>query len=152
MTTENKTFFDQYNEFADACENPRGAILQVPSKDFLDMCLRLVHEEWEMETLPAIDRYRIMPSLENFAEVTDGIVDTVYVLMQLARALGVPFNEGWEEVHGANMKKVVDGKVTRRADGKILKPEGWTPPDIWNLCYRTFEKQLIDNGKKALGD
>jgi predicted HAD superfamily Cof-like phosphohydrolase len=24
-----------------------------------------------------------------------------------------------------------DGKVKRREDGKILKPDGWRPPDIW---------------------
>jgi predicted HAD superfamily Cof-like phosphohydrolase len=24
----------------------------------------------------------------------------------------------------------VTGKVIRRADGKILKPEGWTPPQL----------------------
>jgi len=24
----------------------------------------------------------------------------------------------------------VTGKVKRREDGKILKPEGWTPPDL----------------------
>jgi predicted HAD superfamily Cof-like phosphohydrolase len=22
------------------------------------------------------------------------------------------------------------GKVIKRADGKVLKPEGWTPPDV----------------------
>ena len=27
------------------------------------------------------------------------------------------------------MQKVVDGKVLRREDGKILKPEGWQPPE-----------------------
>jgi hypothetical protein len=28
------------------------------------------------------------------------------------------------------MAKLVDGKVLRRADGKVLKPEGWVAPDI----------------------
>jgi hypothetical protein len=28
------------------------------------------------------------------------------------------------------MAKLVDGKVIRREDGKVLKPAGWTPPDI----------------------
>ncbi|MEQ8840038.1 MAG: hypothetical protein RIB98_03580 [Acidimicrobiales bacterium] len=31
-------------------------------------------------------------------------------------------------VHGANMQKVVDGRVIRRDDGKILKPDGWRDP------------------------
>lgn len=41
----------------------------------------------------------------------------------------------WDEVQRSNEAKAIeqpDGsfKVVRRADGKILKPPGWTPPDI----------------------
>jgi predicted HAD superfamily Cof-like phosphohydrolase len=28
------------------------------------------------------------------------------------------------------MAKLVDGKVLRRADGKVMKPEGWQPPNL----------------------
>jgi len=28
------------------------------------------------------------------------------------------------------MAKLVDGKVIRREDGKVLKPEGWQPPQL----------------------
>ena len=34
------------------------------------------------------------------------------------------------EVTRSNLAKIVDGKVLRRADGKIQKPEGFQPPDI----------------------
>ncbi len=33
----------------------------------------------------------------------------------------------WDEVHRSNMAKV-GGPI--RGDGKRLKPEGWTPPDV----------------------
>jgi hypothetical protein len=33
------------------------------------------------------------------------------------------------------MAKLVDGKVIRREDGKILKPAGWTPPDIKGVLF-----------------
>ena len=38
----------------------------------------------------------------------------------------------WQEVVKTNMAKVdpETGKVRRRTDGKILKPEGWKPPDM----------------------
>jgi predicted HAD superfamily Cof-like phosphohydrolase len=36
------------------------------------------------------------------------------------------------------MSKLVDGKPIYREDGKVLKPEGWTPPDI---------KSIIENAK-----
>ncbi len=34
-----------------------------------------------------------------------------------------------DEIQRSNMDKFRDG-IKRRADGKILKPEGWTAPDI----------------------
>lgn len=34
------------------------------------------------------------------------------------------------EVTRSNLDKVVDGKVLRREDQKIMKPENWTPPQI----------------------
>jgi predicted HAD superfamily Cof-like phosphohydrolase len=41
-------------------------------------------------------------------------------------------NGAWEEVKRSNLDKIdyETGKVIRRADGKILKPEGWTPPNL----------------------
>ena len=34
-------------------------------------------------------------------------------------------------IHASNMSKLgEDGQPVRREDGKILKPEGWTPPDL----------------------
>lgn len=35
-----------------------------------------------------------------------------------------------DEVTRSNLAKVVDGKVLRRSDGKISKPDGWQPPNI----------------------
>lgn len=67
--------------------------------------------------------------------VADGIIDSIYVLIGLAHELVLPVVALWNEVQRCNMAKGVlqpDGsyRVVRRADGKILKPEGWTPPDI----------------------
>jgi hypothetical protein len=39
----------------------------------------------------------------------------------------------WQEVHRSNMAKLRDGKLVRREDGKILKPEGWTAPDFTEI-------------------
>jgi predicted HAD superfamily Cof-like phosphohydrolase len=42
---------------------------------------------------------------------------------------------GWEEVIRSNMDKVdpETGMVRKRSDGKILKPEGWKPPNLSDL-------------------
>lgn len=147
-----KTLFQQYNEFADAVGNDHGTICIAPDPAFLEMCLRLVDEEYVRELLPAVSKYMRQPSIENFTEISDGIVDTVYVLMQLARTIGVPFDACWDEVHSSNMAKVVDGKVLRREDGKILKPEGWKPPALWDICLAAYTQRMVNDGKKALGD
>ena len=36
--------------------------------------------------------------------------------------------------------KLVDGKVIRREDGKVQKPEGWTAPDIKGVLDKAHEK------------
>lgn len=54
------------------------------------------------------------------------------VVWSLGLKLGFPMDAGWLEVHTSNMAKVdkVTGKVIRRDDGKILKPEGWVGPNL----------------------
>lgn len=67
------------------------------------------------------------------AQALDGAMDIEYVLFGLLLRLGYPRElvyAAWHEVTRANMAKA--GGPTRE-DGKRLKPEGWTPPDIASL-------------------
>lgn len=139
------SYFAQYNQFGQACGIPAGSITLLDNAPSIVMSKTLVKEEVLEELFPWLDKYLLHPSIENFVEVADGIVDSVYVLLQLARTLGVPFDEVWEIVHRKNMEKVgPDGQVIRRADGKILKPEGWTPPnqEIWDVLYAKYVLEL----------
>lgn len=54
------------------------------------------------------------------------------VVWSLGVKLGFPMEAGWREVHASNMAKVdaITGKVIRRDDGKILKPESWVEPNL----------------------
>ena len=65
----------------------------------------------------------------------DGIIDSIWVLIGYGLSRGWPMNEGWAEVARSNMAKIdpTTGAVLRRSDGKILKPEGWTPPDLESI-------------------
>lgn len=66
----------------------------------------------------------------------DALVDLVYVALGTAYLQGFDFNEAWRRVHEANMKKV---RAERPSDSKrgtsfdVVKPEGWTPPDLSDL-------------------
>lgn len=59
--------------------------------------------------------------------IADGVVDLIWVLCGLLARMGIDLDSVWDEVRKANYAKL-GGPV--RADGKVLKPEGWKPPDI----------------------
>ncbi len=67
---------------------------------------------------------------DDIVEIADGIVDSVVVLLGCAVTYGIDIRPIWNEVHKTNMAKK-GGK--RREDGKLLKPEGWMPPDIYPI-------------------
>jgi predicted HAD superfamily Cof-like phosphohydrolase len=53
---------------------------------------------------------------------------------QFAAAIGWDLDEALARVHASNMSKVhPDGTIKRRADGKILKPETYEPPNLDDL-------------------
>lgn len=100
---------------------------------FLHRC----HEEW-METLEALgwdSETRRYENEVNIPEVLDGFIDLAYVALTGAvRLVGrEKAKQAWDAVVEANRTKV-DGSIgPKRRDpdtGKILKPEGWNPPDI----------------------
>ena len=71
---------------------------------------------------------------EDIVEIIDACLDIIViawgtVLSYVGQELG---EAAAEEVVRSNLSKVDGslGEVKRRGDGKILKPEGWTPPNI----------------------
>lgn len=86
---------------------------------------RLIDEEVNKELLPAIEAC-------DLPAIYDGCVDALVVIIGTMIAFGLPVAEGWKEVLRSNMAKVDPntGKVIKREDGKVLKPEGWTAPDL----------------------
>jgi predicted HAD superfamily Cof-like phosphohydrolase len=62
---------------------------------------------------------------EDMVAVADALVDLLYVTYGAAITFGIDVRPIFEEVHRANMAKLGGGT---RADGKVLKPDGWQPP------------------------
>ena len=74
----------------------------------------------------------------DLAEMVDALCDLLYVTYGAAVDLGVDLQPFFAAVHRSNMAKV-GGR--RREDGKWLKPEGWTPPDVAGLLARLYGLQ-----------
>jgi predicted HAD superfamily Cof-like phosphohydrolase len=65
-------------------------------------------------------------------ERLDACFDMIWVIVGYARSRGWDFERAWEEGAQSNLSKIdpETGLVRRREDGKILKPEGWKPPNF----------------------
>lgn len=113
---------------------------------------RLMQEELG-ETLDAMHR-------ADLVEIADGLADLCYVAIGTAVAYGIPLDKVFEEVHRSNMDKALlcecnesadKGQigcelckglgyhVRYRPDGKVLKPDGWSPPNIGRIL-KEFSK------------
>jgi predicted HAD superfamily Cof-like phosphohydrolase len=65
-------------------------------------------------------------------EQLDALIDILVVTIGAIHSLGADAEGAWKEVMRTNFAKIdpVTGKVRKRDDGKVLKPEGWQPPDL----------------------
>lgn len=63
--------------------------------------------------------------------IADALADITYVVYGTALTYGIDLDSVLSEVHRSNMSKLDhDGKPIIRADGKVLKPEHYSPPNV----------------------
>jgi len=67
---------------------------------------------------------------DDLVEQLDALIDILVVTIGAIHSAGFDAEGAWKEVMSTNFAKIDKrtGKVKRREDGKILKPEGWAPP------------------------
>ena len=84
----------------------------------------LMKEEWG-ELQVALDN-------NDQVEVLDALLDFIVVTIGAIHSAGYDGEGGWKEVMSTNFAKIdkETGKVRKREDGKVLKPAGWTPPEL----------------------
>jgi predicted HAD superfamily Cof-like phosphohydrolase len=65
-------------------------------------------------------------------EQLDALIDILVVTIGALHSGGFDVEGAWNEVMRTNFAKIdpTTGKVRKREDGKVLKPEGWTPPNL----------------------
>ena len=65
-------------------------------------------------------------------EQLDALIDILVVTIGAIHSMGADAEGAWNEVMRTNFAKIDSetGKVRKREDGKVLKPEGWTSPEL----------------------
>lgn len=120
-------FYKDVKEFQTAVGQNVGQAPAFP--DDKERCLRIKLLEEEF------NEYLHGESKDDLENIAKELADIVYIVCGTAISYGIPLDRVFDEVHRSNLSKLVDGKPIRRDDGKILKPEGWTPPDIKKILY-----------------
>jgi hypothetical protein len=102
---------------------------QVPSRpigetDQSKLYKKLIDEEYH-EFLEAF-------YTDDTVEEIDACFDMMWVIIGYMKSRGWDCENIWDEGAKSNLSKIDPntGLVRRREDGKILKPEGWKPPDF----------------------
>jgi predicted HAD superfamily Cof-like phosphohydrolase len=112
--------FRDQERFMRACDQSVDSF----NLDQFNLYLKLMEEEWK-ELKVAIDN-------NDRLETLDALLDFIVVTIGAIHSGGYDGEDGWKEVMRTNLAKIdkETGKVRKREDGKVLKPLGWTPPDL----------------------
>jgi predicted HAD superfamily Cof-like phosphohydrolase len=88
------------------------------------MYVRLINEEHQ-ELLEAT-------LSEDRLEQLDALIDILVVTIGALHSFGADAEGAWKEVMQTNFAKIdrETGRVRKREDGKVLKPQGWEPPNL----------------------
>jgi predicted HAD superfamily Cof-like phosphohydrolase len=99
------------------------------------------HRAFRMRMLASeLKEYTSAEVADDWAEIADGLLDVIVVAWGTLLSYFGPelAREMAHEVWSSNLSKVDGslGPTVFREDGKVLKPEGWTPPDIAGALQR----------------
>lgn len=126
MTQETKSIFHDQADFMAAAGNVFPECRSLPN---IDLGFKLIVEEYH-ELRSESASFRDLPGV-NPNEVKEAL-DLIYVTAQyLNTIIGADKAlECWNALQANNMSKCIDGKLVKREDGKVLKPEGYQKLDL----------------------
>lgn len=78
------------------------------------------------------DEFIVAHANKDDTEQLDACFDMIWVIVGYMKSRGWDCENSWDEGAKSNLSKIdpLTGYVRRRDDGKILKPEGWKPPNF----------------------
>lgn len=111
--------------FHEAFDVPILNQAQIPNKERAELRIKLLEEE--------LDELKEAVAENDLTETADALVDLQYVLLGTLLEFGMQdkFESCFEEVHRSNMSKLdSNGKAIYREDGKVIKSERYSPPNL----------------------
>lgn len=119
--------FDDQEKFMVACDQTVDSY----NEHQFNLYVNLIREELQ-ELNVAIDD-------QDNVEQLDALVDILVVTIGAIHSMGSNCQGAWDEVMNTNFAKIDSqtGKVKKRDDGKVLKPENWQAPNL-----KTFLKKI----------
>ena len=112
--------FRDQARFMRACNQPTGAW----NEPQFNLYTKLIQEE--------VDELWAANAAADPKECLDALIDIMVVTIGAIHSLGADGEGAWAEVMRSNLDKIdpATGRVKKREDGKVLKPEGWKPPEL----------------------
>lgn len=99
-----------------------------------------------------LDEYRRAAEARDLIAVADALSDLLYVVLGTCVSHGLQdaAEALFDEVHRSNMSKLdEDGQAVYRSDGKVLKSDRWTPPDLRAVLARGTASGPIEFGERS---
>jgi predicted HAD superfamily Cof-like phosphohydrolase len=109
--------FQDQARFMQACDQTVGSVNLDQYALYLDL-IREEVQELEDSRHPVSD--------------LDAMIDILVVTIGAIHSMGADAEGAWNEVMRSNLAKIdpESGLVLKREDGKVLKPAGWTAPEL----------------------
>jgi predicted HAD superfamily Cof-like phosphohydrolase len=117
------TNFDKVGKFMETMEQDVFIAPCMPDDETVSLRIALIREELNELISACVDR--------DLVEIADGLADILYVTYGAGHAFGIDLDSCFDEVQRSNMTKIgKDGKVIYSAEGKVLKPDNYSPPNL----------------------
>jgi len=130
------TNFDMVADFMRAAEQDVNTTPVWPEDNVRLLRYKLIDEE-------STELHEAMVN-EDIVEIADALTDLLYVVYGAGHTYGIDLNRCFAEVHRSNMSKFVDGKRIKNAEGKVMKPDTYSPPNLSFLLPEMTDLPLTE--------
>jgi len=111
-----------YRKWIEGCGPQSDSFLAERIQEELNE-LSIALDDWFTFSLPGDDE-------DYQASILDEMMDVIFTIKVLCVVKGWNYHAAEQHKIENNLSKLTNGKIKKRSDGKILKPDGYTPTDM----------------------